>query len=92
MTFFFGKKRGTGIPSGATFDITQGGREKLQNFSGDPKSRILFALESEGSSDIREIADKSGVSKGQVERLLPTMIPRYVQVVHSSMNSDEGGI
>lgn len=73
MGFFFGRKRKT-IPPNATFRLTQEGREKLQEFSGDPKSQILVALETRGTSDIDELAQASGLSRGQVERFIPVLI------------------
>lgn len=74
MSFFFGRDKGKRIPANATFRLTQVGREKLQEFSGDPKSQILIALETRGTSDIAEISQASGLSRGQVERLIPIMI------------------
>jgi len=77
------------IPVGATFRLTQEGREKLQDFGGDPKSRILVALETRGTSDIDEISQTSGVSRGQVERLIPTLIRgNYIQYVSATMGDD----
>lgn len=89
MPFFFG--RGTrGIPKDATFRLTQEGREKLQEFSGDPKSQILVALETRGTSDMREISDASGLSMAQVERYIPTLMKgKYIQYISSSMVSEE---
>jgi len=71
---FFNRGKGKGIPPNATFRLTQEGRNKLQEFGGDPKSRILTALETQGTSDIDEISQTSGVSKGKVEKLVPGMI------------------
>ena len=71
---FFNRGKGKGIPPNATFRLTQEGREKLQEFGGDPKSRVLAALETQGTSDIAEISQTSGVSKGKVEKLVPGMI------------------
>lgn len=88
MGFFFGRK-GKGIPKNATFRLTQEGREKLQEFNGDPKSQILMALETRGTSDIKEISDASGLSKGQVERYIkPLTAGGYIQYV-SSQAGDE---
>jgi len=82
MSFLFGRNRKGSIPPGATFRITEQGREKLQEFGGDPKSRILMAAETGGTSDIDELSRASGVSKGQVERLLPQLVRGgYVQYV-----------
>jgi len=79
---FFNRGKGKGIPPNATFRLTQEGREKLQEFGGDPKSRILTALETQGTSDIDEISQTSGVSKGKVEKLVPGMIKGgYIQYV-----------
>ncbi len=79
------------IPSTATFRLTQEGREKLQEFGGDPKSRVLVALETRGTSDIEEIAQTSGLSRGQVERLVPLLVRgNYVQFVSASMGDDGG--
>ena len=79
---FFNRGKGKGIPPNATFRLTQEGREKLQEFGGDPKSRILTALETQGTSDIDEISQTSGVSKGKVEKLIPAMLKGgYIQYV-----------
>ncbi len=89
MTFLFGNKKGKNIPPNATFRLTQEGREKLQEFSGDSKSQILVALETRGTSDIEEISQASGLSRGQVERLVPTLVRgRYVQYVSASSEED----
>ncbi len=89
MSFFFNRKNKS-IPAGATFRLTQEGREKLQEFGGDDKSRVLMALETRGTSDIDEICNASGVSRGKVERLLPSMVRGgYIQYV-STVTADEG--
>jgi len=87
MSFFFGRfgHKGPGIPRNATFRLTQEGREKLQEFSGDPKSRILMALETRGTSDIDEISETSGLSRGQVERFIrPLAVGQYIQYVSAN--------
>ena len=89
MGFFFNKSKGRGIPKNATFRLTQEGREKLQEFNGDPKSRILMALETRGTSDVDEIAEASGLSKGQVERFIrPLSAGQYIQYVSTSMEAE----
>ena len=89
MGFFFGRNKGQGIPRNATFKITQEGREKLQEFSGDPKSRILMALVTHGTSDLDEIAQTSGLSKGQVERFIrPLTAGQYIQYVSANMGAE----
>lgn len=83
---FFNRGKGKGIPPNATFRLTQEGREKLQEFGGDPKSRILTALETQGTSDINEISQTSGVSKGKVEKLIPAMIKGgYISYVSATI-------
>ena len=87
--FFFGRK-GQGIPANATFRLTQEGRDKLQEFGGDPKSQVLMALETHGTSDIAEIAQASGLSRSQVERFIPVLVRgTYIQYVSSSTVEEE---
>ena len=82
MSFLF--NRATRIPPSATFTLTQVGRKKVQEFSGDPKSRILVALETRGTSDLAEISQASGLSKGTVERLVPVLIRGgYIQYIRA---------
>ena len=82
--------RGRNIPQNASFRLTQEGREKLQNFQGDAKSRILVALETEGSSTVSEIASASGLSKGKVEHLVPSMVRAgYIQYISGSRVEEE---
>ncbi len=84
MNLFFGRK-GKNIPPNATFRLTQEGREKVQEFGSDPKSRILVALETRGSSDIDEISNASGVKRGQVEKLIPAMLRGgYIQYISAA--------
>jgi len=90
MKFFFGRGRRK-IPPNASFRLTQEGREKLQEFSGDPKFKILVTLETEGSSDVDELSQASGLSRGQIERLIPGLIRGgYIQYMSSSMGVEEG--
>ena len=89
MGFLFGREKGRGIPSNATFSLTQEGRKKLQEFNGDPKSQILMALETNGTSDIKEIASASGLSRGNVERYIKALTSGgYIQYVSSASGSD----
>lgn len=70
------------LPKNATFRLTQEGREKLQSYSGTPQARILAALETQGTSDRDEVANASGMSRGQVERNLLVLLQKgYVQRV-----------
>lgn len=89
-----GRGRSKTILANATFQITQEGKEKLQEFGGDPKSRVLVALETRGTSDIDEITQASGVSRGQIERLIPALVRggyiRYVSAAATSDDEDKG--
>lgn len=88
MGFFFGRKS-RGIPPNATFRLTQEGTAKLQEFTGDPKSRVLVALETRGTSDIDEISQASGLSRGQVERFIPSLIRGgYIQYISQGMGTE----
>lgn len=76
------RRKNRGIPANATFRITQTGQEKLQGFKGDAKSRILVALETEGTCDVDEISQSSGLSRGKVENIIPILVRGgYVQYV-----------
>lgn len=88
MGFLFNRNK-RAIPRNATFRLTQEGREKLQEFSGDPKSRILMALEMHGTSDMDEIAETSGLSRGQIERYIRSLVAgQYIQYVSTSMGAE----
>ena len=81
-----GRRSNKIIPANASFRLTQEGREKVQQLGGDPKSRILVALETRGTSDIDEISQMCGMSRGQVERLIPALVRGgYVQYISPSM-------
>ena len=83
MGFLFG--RGKSIPRNATFQVTQLGREKLSEYSGDPKSQVLMALATDGTQTVTEIAQKSGLSRGKVERLIPSLAQGgFVQLLSRS--------
>lgn len=78
---FLGRNEQT-IPANAAFRLTQEGQERLMSFAGSPQDRVLCALETCGSSDRDEIARASGISKGQVERLLVILSQKgYIQRV-----------
>ena len=82
-------RRSKNIPANASFRLTQDGREKLQEFGGDPKSRVLVALETRGTSDIDDIAQASGLSRGEVERLVPKLVRGgYVQYITAGMGDE----
>ena len=80
MIKFFGRRNS--IPSGATFTITQVGRKKVQEFSGDARSKILMVLEMHGTCDVDEISKYSGINRGAVERLIPKLTRGgYIQYI-----------
>lgn len=81
--------RGRGIPKDATFRITQAGTDKLQEYNSSPESRILVALETHGSSNAAELSVASGLSQGQVERLIPKLVKaQYVQYAGATSEFD----
>lgn len=83
------RMRRGGVPANASFRITQEGKEKLLQYGGDPKSRLLQGLESNGSGNISDIAQTSGLSRGQVERILPSLIRGgYIQPITSAVIED----
>ena len=85
---FLNRGKRKSIPPNATFKITQEGREKAQEFNGDSKSRILVALETRGTSNVDEISQESGVSRGKAERILLGMMGGpYIQYV-SAVSED----
>jgi predicted ArsR family transcriptional regulator len=89
MALFFNRKS-KAIPANATFRLTQEGRKKVQEFTGDPKSVILTALETSGTSDIDEIANNSGLSRGKVERYIPVLVTgQYIQYVTRSDDDED---
>ena len=82
-------RKNRNVPANATFRLTQEGREKLQDFKGDAKSRVLVSLEAEGTSTPGEIASASGLSRGQVERLIPSLVRGgYIQYISNSVAED----
>ena len=88
MSFLFG--RGKSIPRNATFQVTQLGRDKLSEYTGDQKSQVLMALETGGTQNVAEIATKSGLSRGKVERLVSALAQGgYVQLLSRSAMDEE---
>ena len=85
-----GRKSNT-IPASASFRITEQGKDKLQGgIRGDPKSRILVTLETEGTCTVSDLcAARDGVTKGQAERLLPILVRGgFVQYASAAAESD----
>lgn len=76
------------IPQNASFRITQEGKEKLQDYRSDVRSRILVALDTEGTSNVSEIASASGLSKGKVEAILPGLVRGNFVTLANSLGSD----
>ena len=88
MSMFFNRERRPSLKNSA-FTITQTGRSKLSEFTGDPQSRILMALESHEVSELQELSRYSNLSPGQVERLLPKMIRHGLVQVASTTGGDD---
>ena len=77
-------KKGAHIPRDTAVMITEHGKDALGDFGGDTKGRILLALETRGSSDVQKISETSGLSIGQIERAIPSLIRSgYVRFVTS---------
>ena len=89
----FNKNKRRLIPPNATFRITQGGEEELQKFLGGDTHAILVALQTNGTSTIDDIAERSGLSKGQVERKIPVLVNKqqiqFIAGGNGSMPADE---
>ena len=93
MSFFnriFHGKGAATIPADAALVITEQGRDALQEYGGDPRSRILLALETRGSCDIAKISASSGLTPGQVERAVPGLLNSgYARFVTTGMAGDD---
>ena len=77
MGFFDRMFRGKGravIPSDSAMIITESGKDALQEFGGDVRGRILLALETRGSSDVMKISEATGLTRGQIERAVPSLL------------------
>ena len=89
MGFLFGRK-GKHIPKNALWRITQDGRDKLQDFNGNPESQVLVALETKGSSTVEDISQSSGLSRGQVERVVLALARNSrIQLISPGQASEE---
>lgn len=81
------------LPKNATFRLTQEGKEKLLSYSGTPEARVLSALETCGTSDRDEIASASGLSRGNVEKIMLVLIQKgYVQRSGSASRGETLGL
>lgn len=74
----------------SSFRITEGGRSKLQEdfSSGDPKTRILIALETTQGGSMEDISQASRMSRGQIERLLPIMVRQGLIAANDGSSGD----
>jgi Fic family protein len=53
------------------YRITQMGTDKLgQGFNGDPRMRVLLALETEGTLTVKELAPRAHMTGAQAERVI----------------------
>ena len=64
----------TGIPSSMTFMITNVGREKSTEYTGDVESRVLAVLENRGSMNVGEIARNTQLPRSKVESVIPKLV------------------
>ena len=68
------RNRGT-IDRQIAFRLTEIGRAKLgESYDGNPRSRILVALECSGSQNMDELRHTSGLSGSQLEQMLPLLL------------------
>ena len=74
MSKLFPWQNRTGIPSSMTFMITNIGREKSAEYTGDAESRILAVMESRGSMNIMEIAKSVQLPRSKVESTIPKLV------------------
>lgn len=78
MSLLDNMSRGSpGASRHSSFSISERGREYLNDrgLTGDPKTRVLVALETCGSSaDIDDLRRTSGLSGTQIERILPHLV------------------
>jgi hypothetical protein len=88
MSFFFNRGKGK-LPSHGTYRLTQEGKDKLSKFDGNTDSRILVALETQGTSDIDEISQASGLPRGTVEKSLPKLLGGGYIVLAGGAGVDE---
>lgn len=77
------------ISSHDAFSITEQGKDKLQEFNGDPGFQVLAALESHGSAFVDEITRYTGLSGSQVEKWVKRLQHGgYIQNISSARYSD----
>lgn len=78
MGFF---NRGSSVSKYDSFNLTEQGRAKLQEFTGDGTSQILVALETAGTSlNANEISRATGMTVGSLEhRLAQLKRAGYIQ-------------
>ncbi len=84
----FSKNKRNMIPPNATFRITQAGEEELQKFLEGDAHAVLVALQTNGTSTVEDIAERSGLGKGDVERLIPRMVNKQqIQLIAGGVGS-----
>lgn len=83
----FGYQKGN-VPRNATFVLTEIGRSKAENFTGDTRTRILMALDQNGASNTEEIAKLAKVNKGKVEAMIPSLVSGgFIQPVRENISA-----
>ena len=83
----FGFQEGNHIPKSATFVLTELGKSKAENFTGDTRTRVLMAIDQNGASNIEEISRIAKVGKGKIEKMIPSLIRGgYLQPVRGAMS------
>ena len=85
-----GRKKKIEISQSDTFRLTQEGEEKLHNFDGTARYQVLAALQSAGTSSVREISRASGIPPGKIEKEIPRLINAgYVQPTSQSHDTTD---
>ena len=89
MVKLFSWQQNNHIPRSATFVLTELGRAKAENFTGDDRTRICMTLDQNGASNLEEISRISKINKGKIERMIPTLVKGgFIQSVRGEVNND----
>lgn len=55
------------IPNTIVFALTTSGKQKAEQYGGTAKDKVLVSLDENGSSNIKEICENTGMSRATVE-------------------------
>ena len=69
--------------------ITQEGREKLfDSIHSDERYVVLMHLEGGGTMNLAELSQRTGISVGRLEHLIPRLIPDYITPVGAGISGN----